>query len=161
MSIACPGQRPGLTLHRSSEDGDIICPRISSRVGDTVLRRKPLLLRCPEIVMVRIHLLLLLCISSSVFAQQLQVPEIEFQSAPDPLKIPADLYLGEAAGVAVNSKGNSTAGEADQAGRCGGADGDRNRLAYVPPHLLVHASATPSRREGNRSCCDTLTFARR
>lgn len=40
---------------------------------------------CPEIVMVRIHLLLLLCISSSVFAQQLQVPEIESQSAPDPL----------------------------------------------------------------------------
>jgi hypothetical protein len=106
MSIACPPQRPGLTLHRSSKDGDIICPRISPRVGDIVLRRKPIFMRCPEIVMVRIHLLLFLCISTSVFAQQLQVPEIEFQSVPHPLKFPADLYLGEAAGVAVNSKGH-------------------------------------------------------
>jgi hypothetical protein len=56
--------------------------------------------------MVRIHLLLFLCISSSVFGQQLQVPEIQFQSVPNPLKFPADLYLGEAAGVAVNSKGH-------------------------------------------------------
>jgi hypothetical protein len=56
--------------------------------------------------MVRIHLLLFFCISSSVFAQQLQVPEIEFQSVSNPLKFPADLYLGEAAGVAVNSKGH-------------------------------------------------------
>jgi DNA-binding beta-propeller fold protein YncE len=56
--------------------------------------------------MVRIHLLLFLCISSSVFAQQLQVPEIRFQSVPNLLKFPADLYLGEAAGVAVNSKGH-------------------------------------------------------
>src|SRR5437588_6879899 len=65
--------------------------------------------------MVRIHLLLFLCISSSVFAQQPRavgenpsavVPEIEFQSVPNPLKLPADMYLGEAAGVAVNSKGH-------------------------------------------------------
>jgi hypothetical protein len=53
----------------------------------------------------RIHLLLFLCISSFVSAQQTQVPEIQFQSVPDPLKFPADLYLGEAAGVAVNSRG--------------------------------------------------------
>src|SRR6478609_8872898 len=56
--------------------------------------------------MIRIHLLLLLCVSSSLFAQQMQVPEIPFQSVPNPLKLPADLYLGEAAGVAVNSKGH-------------------------------------------------------
>src|SRR5215471_9141291 len=54
----------------------------------------------------RIHLLLFLCVSSSLFAQQPQVPEIEFQSIPDALKLPADIYLGEAAGVAVNSKGH-------------------------------------------------------
>jgi hypothetical protein len=63
-------------------------------------------LALPEILMRRIRLLLLVCVSSSVFAQQLQVPEIEFQSLPNPLKFPADLYLGEAAGVAVNSKGH-------------------------------------------------------
>jgi hypothetical protein len=56
--------------------------------------------------MLRIRLLLFVCVSSSLFAQQAQVPEIQFQSVPDPLKLPADLYLGEAAGVAVNSKGH-------------------------------------------------------
>src|SRR5579864_3823996 len=53
-----------------------------------------------------IRLLLFLYVSSFLFAQQVQVPEIQFQSIPDPLKLPADLYLGEAAGVAVNSKGH-------------------------------------------------------
>jgi DNA-binding beta-propeller fold protein YncE len=32
------------------------------------------------------------------------VPEIQFDSTPDFLKLPPDLYLGEASGVAVNSK---------------------------------------------------------
>ena len=56
--------------------------------------------------MVRIHLLLFLYMSSSLLAQQTQAPEIQFQSVPDALKLPAGLYLGEAAGVAVNSKGH-------------------------------------------------------
>src|SRR5205807_10593653 len=51
----------------------------------------------------RIHLLLYLYMSSCLLAQQ---PQIQFQSVPDPLKLPADLYLGEAAGVAVNSNGH-------------------------------------------------------
>jgi sugar lactone lactonase YvrE len=34
------------------------------------------------------------------------VPEISFDSAPNLLKLPADIYLGEAAGVAQNSKGH-------------------------------------------------------
>jgi hypothetical protein len=34
------------------------------------------------------------------------VPEIPYRSVPDFLKLPADLYLGEVAGVAVNSKGH-------------------------------------------------------
>jgi streptogramin lyase len=34
------------------------------------------------------------------------VPEIPFDSAPNILKLPPDLHLGEAAGVAVNSKGH-------------------------------------------------------
>lgn len=33
-------------------------------------------------------------------------PEISFESVPDPLKLPADMNLGEVAGVAVNSKGH-------------------------------------------------------
>ena len=54
----------------------------------------------------RIRLLLFLFMSSSVYAQQPQVPGIRFQSVPDALKLPAALYLGETAGVAVNSKGH-------------------------------------------------------
>src|SRR3954468_15873962 len=39
------------------------------------------------------------------YAQQ-AVPEIPFDSAPNFLKLPADMNLGEASGVAVNSKGD-------------------------------------------------------
>jgi streptogramin lyase len=42
---------------------------------------------------------------SAALAQD-AVPEIPFESVPNFLKLPADLYLGEAAGVAVNSKGH-------------------------------------------------------
>jgi DNA-binding beta-propeller fold protein YncE len=42
---------------------------------------------------------------SAALAQD-TVPEIPFESVPNFLKLPADLYLGEAAGVAVNSKGH-------------------------------------------------------
>jgi len=56
--------------------------------------------------MKRLHALLFLLMSGSIFAQQGQVPEMQFQSIAEPLKLPADLYLGEAAGVAVNSKGH-------------------------------------------------------
>ncbi len=34
------------------------------------------------------------------------VPQIAFDSVPNPLKLPSDLYLGEVSGVAVNSKGH-------------------------------------------------------
>lgn len=37
---------------------------------------------------------------------QAPVPEIPFESVAEPLKMPNDLHLGEAAGVAVNSKGH-------------------------------------------------------
>jgi len=37
---------------------------------------------------------------------QPSVPEIPFESVPEVLKLPKDLYLGEASGVAVNSKGH-------------------------------------------------------
>jgi len=42
----------------------------------------------------------------SLRAQDAPVPEIRYHSVPDFLKLPADLYLGEVAGVAVNSKGH-------------------------------------------------------
>ena len=34
------------------------------------------------------------------------VPQIAFDSVPDAIKLPKDVYLGEASGVAVNSKGH-------------------------------------------------------
>ncbi len=43
--------------------------------------------------------------ASPAFAQ-LEIPEIQFDSAPNLLKLPADTYLGEAVGVATNSKGH-------------------------------------------------------
>ena len=52
----------------------------------------------------RFHLLgLLLFLSTSAMAQPV-VPEIPFESVPNLLKLPPDLYLGKATGVAVNSK---------------------------------------------------------
>ena len=47
----------------------------------------------------------LVLLSSPVMAQQ-SVPEIPFELIPDPLRLPPDLYFGEATGVAVNSKGH-------------------------------------------------------
>jgi DNA-binding beta-propeller fold protein YncE len=44
--------------------------------------------------------------TNSLSAQQSQVLEIHYHFVPDFLKLPADLHLGEAVGVAVNSKGH-------------------------------------------------------
>ncbi len=41
-----------------------------------------------------------------VLAQQSPAPEIRYEWAANVLKLPAHLYLGEAAGVAINSKGH-------------------------------------------------------
>src|SRR5438874_379680 len=49
---------------------------------------------------------LCLFLASAAGAQQASVPEIAYRSVPDFLKLPPDIYLGEAAGVAVNSKGH-------------------------------------------------------
>ena len=64
----------------------------------------------------RSSILFLLSLCASGAAQQPQVPEIQYQSAQDFIKLPPDMYLGEVAGVAVNSqnhvfvlsRGNST-----------------------------------------------------
>ena len=48
---------------------------------------------------------LLLLIAPSAFAQQ-AVPTIAFDSVPNPLKLPPNMYFGEASGVSVNSRGH-------------------------------------------------------
>jgi DNA-binding beta-propeller fold protein YncE len=45
-------------------------------------------------------------LTSSAFAQQTSVPAIPYSSVDNFLKFPPDVYLGETAGVAVNSKGH-------------------------------------------------------
>lgn len=44
--------------------------------------------------------------SVAFVSAQLSIPEIQFDSNADLLKFPADIYMGEAAGVATNSKGD-------------------------------------------------------
>jgi DNA-binding beta-propeller fold protein YncE len=56
--------------------------------------------------MIRAALMLLLLMSAEVLAQQAAPPEIPYESVPNLLKVPADVYLGEVPGVAVNSKGH-------------------------------------------------------
>ncbi len=56
--------------------------------------------------MKKIFVSLAFLIAAPVLAQQTRVPEIQFRSVPDFLKMPADMYLGEVSGVAVNSKGH-------------------------------------------------------
>ena len=56
--------------------------------------------------MTRCALLLLLALTGSVLAQETRVPDIPYRSVPDFLKLPNDLYLGEVAGVSLNSKGH-------------------------------------------------------
>ena len=48
----------------------------------------------------------LLFLSSTPVTAQQAVPEIPFDSIPDPLKLPTDAHFGEVTGVAVNSKGH-------------------------------------------------------
>lgn len=55
--------------------------------------------------MKRLITLLSLALCTSALAQT-SPPRIEFDSVPDALKLPKDLYLGEVSGVAVNSKGH-------------------------------------------------------
>jgi DNA-binding beta-propeller fold protein YncE len=54
----------------------------------------------------RRSLLLMLLAVSSLSAQQSPAPKIQYRSVPNFLHLPPDLYFGEVAGVAVNSKGH-------------------------------------------------------
>jgi hypothetical protein len=53
----------------------------------------------------RLLLALPIVLASSLFGQN-TIPEISYDSAPNFLKLPDNLYLGEAVGVATNSKGH-------------------------------------------------------
>src|ERR1700740_3205792 len=55
--------------------------------------------------MKRVALTAVLCLSIQLLAQQ-PIPEIKFHAQTDFFKLPPDLYFGEVAGVAVNSKGH-------------------------------------------------------
>src|SRR5580693_714209 len=52
------------------------------------------------------HTLLVAAAVLTVAVANAQVPEIRFDSVPDALQLPADLYLGEVGGVATNSRGD-------------------------------------------------------
>ena len=56
--------------------------------------------------MIRSFILALACFAAAAYADDrgAQVPEIPYDSVPNFLKLPPDLYLGEVSGVAVNSK---------------------------------------------------------
>jgi DNA-binding beta-propeller fold protein YncE len=58
--------------------------------------------------MKRSALVLLFCLATPWLAlsQQPSAPEIPYDTVPNLLQLPPDLYLGEVAGVAVNSKGH-------------------------------------------------------
>ena len=53
-----------------------------------------------------IFLLFSLALPLLALGQQQSIPEIPYDSVPNVLQLPPDLYLGEVAGVAVNSKGH-------------------------------------------------------
>src|SRR5215467_11909700 len=55
-----------------------------------------------EVIMVFLLLVWFVLVNHQALAQQ--VPVIPFESVPNALKLPPNLYLGEATGVAVNSK---------------------------------------------------------
>jgi hypothetical protein len=46
------------------------------------------------------------CLAAGPAAAQTAVPEIAYDSAANPLALPDDIYLGETAGIATNSKGD-------------------------------------------------------
>jgi len=52
----------------------------------------------------RTQWILTLCLIPALAVAQSAPPEIAFDSVPDPLKLPKDTYLGEVAGIAVNSR---------------------------------------------------------
>src|SRR2546430_7384059 len=59
-----------------------------------------------EVDMKRIVIVMIALLGATSYAQQASVLDIPFDSVPNFLKVPVDMNLGEASGVAVNSKGD-------------------------------------------------------
>src|SRR5579872_1387317 len=59
-----------------------------------------------EATLKRYSLIALACLGAAAFtpARAADVPEIPFDSVPNVLKLPPDMYLGEVSGIALNSK---------------------------------------------------------
>ena len=51
-------------------------------------------------------LTVLLLAAAALPSSSQSVPQLPFESVPNPLKLPDDIHFGEIAGVAVNSKGH-------------------------------------------------------
>src|SRR5688572_21780997 len=77
-----------------AQAGDAVIHPIASRNREGAAMTRALKLATLAIVLVK-----------APAAAQLSIPEIAYD-AVDPIKLPDDLYLGEAVGVATNSKGN-------------------------------------------------------
>ncbi len=104
----------------------------------------------------RCSFLFLFHVAASLFAQQSPVPETRYRSVPDFFKLPVDLYIGEVAGVAVNSKGHifvfsrgNTTGQAYGASAAQllefGADGKFAREIGPPNQVMCSSDAYPGR----------------
>jgi len=158
MSISCPGQRPGLTLEVPRTGTSYVPEYLPESViqfcdenpyccaaGDCDGKNSP--------SAATLHLQFRVCATTASTGNRISIgsrpPEISSGSVPRRSRWSGCQFQGQL----DCWRGRSS--RPLRRRRWG-----PNRLAYVPPHLLVHASATPSRREGNRSCCDTLTFAR-
>jgi DNA-binding beta-propeller fold protein YncE len=94
-------------------------------------------------------LAVVLCAAISMVAQQ-PTPEIKFHAQTDFFKLPPDVYFGEVAGVAVNSKGHvfvfSRGGTTGPAYGAAAAqllefDGDGNYLREIGHHLYAWSYA--------------------
>lgn len=70
-----------------------------------------------------------------------QAPELQFDSTPNFLKLPPDLYMGEAAGVATNSKGHIFVFVRSGDTRLFEFDPNGNYLHEILPHLYAWAFA--------------------
>src|SRR4029079_10782701 len=100
--------------------------------------------------MKRWSIVLSLVLAAASASAQTAVPEIPFTANADFLKLPADLYLGEVGGVAVNSKGHvfvfSRGNNTGPAFGAAGAqllevDDDRNSVREIGKNLYAWAYA--------------------
>ena len=59
-----------------------------------------------EVTVKHVWLTLLLLGAAALPSAAQSVPQLSFESVPNPLKLPDDIHFGEIAGLAVNSKGH-------------------------------------------------------